>query len=330
MSNIKFRTSNQKMLQIKNLKTYFFLSQGTAKAVDNVSLTLNPGETLALVGESGCGKSMLALSILRLVPTPPGKIVHGKIEFNGQDLLLLSEKQMQKIRGNKISMIFQEPMTALNPVLRIGEQICEPLIYHQGLSRNQAREKALKLMQQVGIPDPEKRFFAFPHSLSGGMRQRIVIAMALSCSPKIILADEPTTALDVTIQAQILNLLQKMQKTNNMAIILITHDLGLVARTCQRVNVMYAGKIVEQSPVREIFNSPLHPYTQGLLDSLPRIDKDKKLLPIPGTVPDLLNLPSGCAFHPRCKLKKPICQQKEPPLFSYSQTRKVKCWLYHL
>ena len=329
MSNIKFRTSNQKMLQIKNLKTYFFLSQGTAKAVDNVSLTLNPGETLALVGESGCGKSMLALSILRLVPAP-GKIIHGQIKFNGQDLLLLSEKQMQKIRGNKISMIFQEPMTALNPVLRIGEQICEPLIYHQGLSRNQAREKALKLMQQVGIPDPEKRFFAFPHSLSGGMRQRIVIAMALSCSPKIILADEPTTALDVTIQAQILNLLQKMQKTNNMAIILITHDLGLVARTCQRVNVMYAGKIVEQSPVREIFNSPLHPYTQGLLDSLPRIDKDKKLLPIPGTVPDLLNLPSGCAFHPRCKLKKPICQQKEPPLFSYSQTRKVKCWLYHL
>ena len=329
MSNIKFRTSNQKMLQIKNLKTYFFLSQGTAKAVDNVSLTLNPGETLALVGESGCGKSMLALSILRLVPAP-GKIIHGQIKFNGQDLLLLSEKQMQKIRGNKISMIFQEPMTALNPVLRIGEQICEPLIYHQGLSRNQAREKALKLMQQVGIPDPEKRFFDFPHSLSGGMRQRIVIAMALSCSPKIILADEPTTALDVTIQAQILNLLQKMQKTNNMAIILITHDLGLVARTCQRVNVMYAGKIVEQSPVREIFNSPLHPYTQGLLDSLPRIDKDKKLLPIPGTVPDLLNLPSGCAFHPRCKLKKPICQQKEPPLFSYSQTRKVKCWLYHL
>ena len=317
------------MLQIKNLKTYFFLSQGTAKAVDNVSLTLNPGETLALVGESGCGKSMLALSILRLVPAP-GKIIHGQIKFNGQDLLLLSEKQMQKIRGNKISMIFQEPMTALNPVLRIGEQICEPLIYHQGLSRNQAREKALKLMQQVGIPDPEKRFFDFPHSLSGGMRQRIVIAMALSCSPKIILADEPTTALDVTIQAQILNLLQKMQKTNNMAIILITHDLGLVARTCQRVNVMYAGKIVEQSPVREIFNSPLHPYTQGLLDSLPRIDKDKKLLPIPGTVPDLLNLPSGCAFHPRCKLKKPICQQKEPPLFSYSQTRKVKCWLYHL
>ena len=329
MSNIKFRTSNQKMLQIKNLKTYFFLSQGIAKAVDNVSLTLNPGETLALVGESGCGKSMLALSILRLVPAP-GKIIHGQIKFNGQDLLLLSEKQMQKIRGNKISMIFQEPMTALNPVLRIGEQICEPLIYHQGLSRNQAREKALKLMQQVGIPDPEKRFFDFPHSLSGGMRQRIVIAMALSCSPKIILADEPTTALDVTIQAQILNLLQKMQKTNNMAIILITHDLGLVARTCQRVNVMYAGKIVEQSPVREIFNSPLHPYTQGLLDSLPRIDKDKKLLPIPGTVPDLLNLPSGCAFHPRCKLKKPICQQKEPPLFSYSQTRKVKCWLYHL
>ena len=317
------------MLQIKNLKTYFFLSQGTAKAVDNVSLTLNPGETLALVGESGCGKSMLALSILRLVPAP-GKIIHGQIKFNGQDLLLLSEKQMQKIRGNKISMIFQEPMTALNPVLRIGEQICEPLIYHQGLSRNQAREKALKLMQQVGIPDPEKRFFAFPHSLSGGMRQRIVIAMALSCSPKIILADEPTTALDVTIQAQILNLLQKMQKTNNMAIILITHDLGLVARTCQRVNVMYAGKIVEQSPVREIFNSPLHPYTQGLLDSLPRIDKDKKLLPIPGTVPDLLNLPSGCAFHPRCKLKKPICQQKEPPLFSYSQTRKIKCWLYYL
>ena len=315
------------MLQIKNLKTYFFLSQGTAKAVDNVSLTLNPGETLALVGESGCGKSMLALSILRLVPAP-GKIIHGQIKFNGQDLLLLSEKQMQKIRGNKISMIFQEPMTALNPVLRIGEQICEPLIYHQGLSRNQAREKALKLMQQVGIPDPEKRFFAFPHSLSGGMRQRIVIAMALSCSPKIILADEPTTALDVTIQAQILNLLQKMQKTNNMAIILITHDLGLVARTCQRVNVMYAGKIVEQSTVKELFNSPLHPYTQGLLDSLPRIDKDKELLPIRGTVPDLLNLPPGCAFHPRCKFKKPICQQKEPPLLSLSQARKVKCWLY--
>jgi len=315
------------MLQIKNLKTYFFLSHGIARAVDNVSLTLNPGETLALVGESGCGKSMLALSILRLVPAP-GKIIHGQIKFNGQDLLLLSEKQMQKIRGNKISMIFQEPMTALNPVLRIGEQICEPLIYHQGLSRNQAREKALKLMQQVGIPDPEKRFFDFPHRLSGGMRQRIVIAMALSCSPKIILADEPTTALDVTIQAQILNLLQKMQETNNMATILITHDLGLVARTCQRVNVMYAGKIVEQSTVKELFNSPLHPYTQGLLDSLPRIDKDKELLPIRGTVPDLLNLPPGCAFHPRCKFKKPICQQKEPPLLSLSQARKVKCWLY--
>jgi len=316
------------MLQIKNLRTYFFLSQGIAKAVDDVSLTLNPGETLALVGESGCGKSMLALSILRLVPTPPGKIVHGKIEFNGQDLLLLSEKQMQKIRGNKISMIFQEPMTALNPVLRIGEQLCEPLIYHQGLSRNQAKEKALKLMQEVGIPDPERRFFDFPHQLSGGMRQRIVIAMALSCSPKIILADEPTTALDVTIQAQILNLLQKMQKTNNTATVLITHDLGLVASTCQRVNVMYAGKIVEQSPVKELFKDPLHPYTQGLLDSLPRIDKDKELIPIRGSVPNLLNLPPGCAFHPRCKFKKTICQQKEPPLLSHSQTRKVKCWLY--
>ncbi|MFO7728363.1 MAG: ABC transporter ATP-binding protein [Desulfonatronovibrio sp.] len=315
------------VLKINNLTTTFFLKKGPVKAVDNVCLTLNQGQSLALVGESGCGKTMLALSILRLIPSPPGKITSGEVIFNGQDLTKLPEKDLRGIRGNDISMIFQEPMSALNPVFRVGAQISETLIFHKKMSGEQARQKGIDLLRLVGIPAPEKRYNDFPHQLSGGMRQRIIIAMALACSPKIILADEPTTALDVTIQAQILDLIKKLQEENKTSTVLITHDLGVVAQVCHEMAVMYSGRIVELGKVSDILKNPRHPYTRGLLASLPRMDKEDELNPIPGTVPELTSLPRGCHFHPRCPEKMNICTRQEPPVFNLQS--KVRCWLYN-
>lgn len=315
------------VLKINNLTTTFFLKKGPVKAVDNVCLTLNQGQSLALVGESGCGKTMLALSILRLIPSPPGKITSGEVLFNGQDLTTLPEKDLRGIRGNDISMIFQEPMSALNPVFRVGAQISETLIFHKKMSGEQARQKSIDLLRLVGIPAPEKRYNDFPHQLSGGMRQRIIIAMALACSPKIILADEPTTALDVTIQAQILGLIKKLQEENKTSTVLITHDLGVVAQVCHEMAVMYSGRIVELGKVTDILKNPKHPYTRGLLSSLPRMDKEDDLSPIPGTVPELTSLPMGCHFHPRCPEKMDICSRQEPPVFNLQS--KVRCWLYN-
>ncbi|MFP4237154.1 MAG: ABC transporter ATP-binding protein [Desulfonatronovibrio sp.] len=315
------------VLEINNLTTTFFLKKGQVKAVDNVSLILNQGQSLALVGESGCGKTMLALSILRLIPSPPGKITSGEVIFNGQNLTTLPEKNLRNIRGNDISMIFQEPMSALNPVFKVGAQISETLIFHKKMAREQARQKGVDLLRLVGIPAPEKRYNDFPHQLSGGMRQRIIIAMALACSPKIILADEPTTALDVTIQAQILELIKKLQKENQTSTVLITHDLGVVAQICHEMAVMYSGRIVEHGKVTDILKNPGHPYTRGLLDSLPRLDREDELNPIPGAVPEIINLPRGCHFHPRCPEKMDICSRQEPPV--YNLQSKVRCWLYH-
>ncbi len=317
----------QPVLEINNLTTTFFLNKGPVRAVDNVSLTLSQGKSLALVGESGCGKTMLALSILGLVPAPPGKITSGEVLFDGRDLTRLPEKDLRSIRGNDISMIFQEPMSALNPVFRVGEQISETLIFHKKLPRSQVRDKGIELLRRVGIPAPERRYNDFPHQLSGGMRQRIIIAMALACSPKIILADEPTTALDVTIQAQILDLIKDMQEKSMTSTVLITHDLGVVAQVCHDMAVMYSGRIVEYGEVAEILSNPGHPYTRGLLDSLPRLDRDDDLSPIPGTVPEITNLPQGCHFHPRCSRKMPVCSEQEPPVFKTKSN--IRCWLYN-
>jgi oligopeptide/dipeptide ABC transporter ATP-binding protein len=316
----------QPVLQINNLITTFFLKKGPVRAVDDVSLTLYQGKSLALVGESGCGKTMLALSILGLIPSPPGKITSGEVLFARKDLTRASEKDLRAIRGNEISMIFQEPMSALNPVFRVGAQISEPLIFHKRLTKNQAREKGIELLKLVGIPAPEKRYNDFPHQLSGGMRQRVIIAMALACSPRIILADEPTTALDVTIQAQILDLIKDLQEKSRTSTVLITHDLGVVAQVCDEMAVMYAGRIVEHGSVTDILTSPGHPYTRGLLESLPRLDREDDLSPIPGTVPEITNLPRGCHFHPRCPQKMPVCSEQEPPVFGSKS--KIRCWLY--
>lgn len=294
---------NQPLLQIKNLKTYFYTSAGIVKAVEDVSWSVSEGETIGIVGESGCGKSVSAFSILRLIPDPPGKIMDGEILFKGKNLCTLTLDEMRKIRGNDISMIFQEPMTSLNPVFTIGSQIIEAIRLHQNLNKKDALQKAIDMLKLVGIPSPEKRVREYSHELRGGMKQRAMIAMALSCNPKVLIADEPTTALDVTIQAQILDLMLKMKEEFNAAIVLITHDLGVVAETVQKVVVMYAGKVVEQGDVKEIFNNPLHPYTRGLMDSLPRIDKDsvhkQKLNTIPGIVPSMYDLPAGCKFYPQ-------------------------------
>ena len=314
-------------LTISNLTTTLNLKTGPVKAVDNVSLTLNQGRSLALVGESGCGKSMLALSILGLVPSPPGKITAGSVLFDNRDLTRLPEKEMRAIRGNDIAMIFQEPMTALNPVFRVGSQISEALLFHKNMKKDQARNRAIELLKLVGIPAPEKRFHDFPHQLSGGMRQRIIIAMALACSPRVILADEPTTALDVTIQAQILELIKELQEKRQTSTVLITHDLGVVAQVCDEMAVMYAGRIVEHAQVSEILANPRHPYTRGLLASLPRLDREAELSPIPGTVPEITNLPAGCHFHPRCPDKTDICSRREPPV--NKDVSKVRCWLYN-
>ncbi|MGQ9558434.1 MAG: ABC transporter ATP-binding protein [Desulfurispora sp.] len=316
------------MLKINNLETRFFLDAGVVPAVNGVSFSVFPGETLAVVGESGSGKSITALSIMRLVPSPPGRITGGEIIFEGRDLLQLPEKEMRDLRGNKISMIFQEPMTSLNPVFRVGEQIAESLVIHRGLGKKEALEKAVDMLRLTGIPDPEKRVRDFPHQMSGGMRQRVMIAMALCCHPQLLIADEPTTALDVTIQAQILDLIQELQQKLHMAVILITHDLAVVAETARRAVVMYAGRVVEQASVEELFAEPLHPYTQGLLASIPRLyGRQERLTAIEGVVPNLLHLPPGCAFAPRCSQSKPVCHRSVPPLVEPIAGRLVSCWL---
>lgn len=305
----------QDLLTVKQLRTQFFVEDGIVKAVDDVSFSIKPRETLCLVGESGCGKSITALSILRLIPDPPGKIASGQILYRGKNLLELTERQMRQIRGKEISMIFQEPMTALNPVFTIGYQIKEVLWTHMGLRGKQLKDKTIEMLKLTGIPAAEQRFDEYPHQLSGGMMQRVMIAMALCCNPSLLIADEPTTALDVTIQAQILELIKELQEKLHMSMLLITHDLGVVAETAHNVAVMYAGKIVEYTDVKELFSNPIHPYTIGLFESLPSVHNPKKpLRPIQGTVPDPHRFPSGCPFHPRCFLKKDICEQVEPKL----------------
>lgn len=318
------------LLEIRNLKTFFFLKEGIAKAVDGVDLTMQQGETLALVGESGCGKSVMAYSILRLVPSPPGKIVGGEILFMGENILSFSEKMMRSIRGNRIAMIFQEPLAFLNPVFNIGRQIAEVLQAHCHLKQKQALEYTIKLLDDVGIPAPEKRIHEYPHQMSGGMRQRVMIAMALACKPKLLIADEPTTALDVTIQAQILDLLQQLKNSSDMALLLITHDLGVVAEAAETVAVMYAGRIMEYADVITLYKKPQNPYTQGLLSSLPQAGQER-LKPIQGMVPPMLQLPKGCKFSTRCPHVFDKCVREPDLYFTEKDTGKkhlVRCWLY--
>lgn len=323
----------EKLVEIKNLKTYFYTEDGIVPAVDGVDFYIKPGETLGVVGESGCGKSVTSLSILRLIPNPPGKIMEGsEIYFEGRDLLKLSEKEMRKIRGNDISMIFQEPMTSLNPVFRIGYQLEEVLRLHQKMNKSEARKKSIELLKLVDIPRPEKVADDFPHSLSGGMRQRAMIAMALACNPKLLIADEPTTALDVTVQAQILDLMKELKTKINSSVMLITHNLGVVAETCDRIIVMYAGLVVEEGNVYEIFEEPKHPYTVGLLKSIPSLETQNmhdKLESIPGVVPNPLNMPKGCRFSPRCSHAMDICRMEEPQLSIIDNERTVRCHLYN-
>ncbi len=321
------------VLAVSDLKTYFFTRNGVVKAVDDVSFTVGRGETLAIVGESGCGKSITALSLMRLVPDPPGKIVAGSVELGGRDLMTLSEDEMRDIRGNEISMIFQEPMTSLNPVMTIGSQIAEALILHQDLSKAEAMARAIEMLALVRIPEPEQRVREYPHQLSGGMRQRAMIAMALACNPQVLIADEPTTALDVTIQAQILDLIVRLQQEVGAAVILITHDLGVVAETARRVIVMYAGKKVEETDVRTLFRDPLHPYTRGLLESVPRLEimsggdaVAERLTEIDGIVPALHELPPGCAFAPRCSMAVDKCRDAAPQFEKLRKDHWVACW----
>mgnify|MGYP001056874755 CR=1 FL=1 len=317
------------LLQVKDLHTFFNTEKGVIKAVNGVEFSMSKGETIGLVGESGCGKSVTALSIIRLIQ-PPGRIVKGQIIFDNRDLLEMSEAEMRQIRGNRISMIFQEPMTSLNPVHRIGDQISEAIWLHQGLSRRKATDLTVEILEKVGIPDPGKRMREFPHQLSGGMRQRVMIAMALSCNPEMMIADEPTTALDVTIQAQILDLMDKLREEMGASILLITHDLGVVAEMAHTVVVMYAGRIVEYANVLELFNEPKHPYTLGLMDSIPKMDEpvppDKILRSIPGAVPSLLELPPGCPFEKRCFKAFDLCSQKDPLLSELRPGHLVRCW----
>ena len=319
-------------LLVKNLKVSFSTSKKELIAVRGISYQLNQGEILALVGESGCGKTVSALSILRLIQEPPGKIVSGEILFAGKDLLKLKKNELQGLRGKDIAMIFQDPMTSLNPVLTIGEQIIETLLRHTSLSRKKAREKSFRLLEQVEIPSPLQKLDQYPHQLSGGMRQRAMIAIALSCSPRILIADEPTTALDVLIQAQILSLLKKIKKDTQMSILLITHDLGVVAEVAERVMVMYAGEIVESGSVNDLFRSPLHPYTIGLMESIPTLEstqqKLSKLKEISGTVPSLSQVPFGCPFHPRCPTAETRCKTDKPKFKEISKTHSVNCWLH--
>lgn len=319
------------VLEAEHLCTHLVLPEGTSRVVDDVSFSIKQGETLALVGESGCGKTMTAYSVMRLVPSPPGRIVSGRILFQGTDILGLSEKEMRSLRGNDIAMIFQEPLTALNPVFTIGDQIIEPLRIHRSMNKKIAFERAEKLLSDVGIPPSRSVMKQYPHQLSGGMRQRVMIAMALTCEPRLIIADEPTTALDVTVQAQIMELIVAMKKKNETALLLITHDLGVVAETAQKVAVMYAGQIVEYTDVQTIFRNPLNPYTRGLMQSLPRISGER-LQPIGGMVPALNDLPAGCAFSTRCPLVHDRCRESAPLLEQVSDSRTsrhlVRCWLY--
>jgi oligopeptide/dipeptide ABC transporter ATP-binding protein len=320
------------LLEVKNLKTYFYTEDGVVRAVDGVDFHVAPGEVLGLVGESGCGKSVTSLSIMRLIGHP-GRIVAGEIWFDGQDLVRASEQDMIRVRGNRISMIFQQPQSALNPVFRVGGQIAEVLGIHQGMSREAGHKRAVELLKTVGIPEPQRRAQAYPHELSGGMAQRVMIAMGLACTPDLLIADEPTTALDVTIQAQILDLMRSLRETTGTAIILITHDLGVVAEICERVAVMYAGQICEEADVKTLFARPMHPYTQGLIGSIPVLGKLKERLDvIPGSVPNLINLPAGCRFAPRCQARTrhnlTICNQQEPDLIEVSPGHTVRCWLY--
>lgn len=321
-----------RLLEIKNISTHFETEKGIIRAVDGVNLVLDHGDTLGVVGESGCGKTVLALTIMRLIPSPPGRIIPGNIFFNGVDLLTLDNDDMRRIRGKDISMVFQEPMTSLNPVLRIGEQISEIIRLHKGLGSTEALESAIKALQLVGMPSPERIVRNYPHQLSGGMRQRVMIAMALCCGPKLMLADEPTTALDVTIQAQIIDLINKSKEDIGTSVILITHDLGIIAEAVQFVAVMYTGKIVEYASVNNIYNTPLHPYTVGLMESIPSIkhsyEQSDYLKVIPGIVPSLYNLPVGCSFQDRCSHTMDICREVEPQLREKSPGHMVRCWLY--
>lgn len=317
------------ILEVRNLQTHFFTEEGVSKAVDGVDFVLHKGDTLGLVGESGSGKSITSMSILKLIATPPGRIVDGEVLFKGKDLVKATDKEMRTIRGNQISMIFQEPMTSLNPVYTVGEQIAEVLRLHQNLGRKEAWNKAVDMLRLVGIPSPEKRAKQEPFELSGGMRQRVMIAIAMACNPEVLIADEPTTALDVTIQAQILDLMKQLQKQLGMSIIMITHDLGVVSETCDRVAVMYAGKIVEQIAADQLFTHAKHPYTQGLLNSLPRLDQDEEeLQAIKGNVPSPYNMPAGCAFAPRCPHASEICNSSMPELLNLENDQQVRCWIY--
>jgi len=318
-----------KLLEVNNLCVSFRTYLGRVQAVRDVSFSVDYGETVAIVGESGCGKSVTAQAIMGLIPSPPGKVDQGSISFEGSELLLKSRREMERIRGKEVGMIFQDPMTSLNPTMRVGKQIMEGLIKHRGLSKREARHQAIEILKLVGINDPSRRLDQYPHEFSGGMRQRAIIAIALACEPKLLIADEPTTALDVTIQAQILDLMKKIQQKTRTSIILITHDLGIVAGMCDRVLVMYAGEIVERGSVEQIFNSPCHPYTQGLLRSVPRLDmdKEKELVPIYGTPPNLLNPPEGCSFCARCDYAMRICRTTTPPKEPIDEKHEVACWL---
>lgn len=322
------KENDQTLLDIKDLRTYFYTENGVVPSVDGVSLQLKKGETVGIVGESGCGKSVTSLSIMGLVGAP-GKVAGGEINFDGKDLVKASKKEMRKIRGNEIAMIFQEPLSSLNPVFTVGSQVAEAIRLHQKASKAEAKEKTIELLKVVGIPIPEKVYSSYPHSLSGGMRQRIMIAMALSCSPKLLIADEPTTALDVTIQAQILHLMRELSRKNDTAIMLITHDLGVVAEMVDRVIVMYAGQVVEQTDVYSLFKEPKHPYTKGLLNSTPRIHElNEELASIEGTVPTPAEMPKGCRFHPRCPFAMEKCVTDEPQLEELREGHQVRCWLH--
>lgn len=320
------------LLQVNNLQTHFHTLEGVAKAVDDVTFTCIPGETLGLVGESGSGKSVTALSIMQLIPSPPGRYAGGNVIFNGQNLLGLPTHEIRAIRGNQISMIFQEPMTSLNPVFTIGDQISEVFINHERVSKKQAMDRAVEMLDKVQIPSPRRRAREFPHQLSGGMRQRAMIAMALACKPQVLIADEPTTALDVTIQAQIIDLMMELKEDYGTSIIMITHDLGVIAQMADWMVVMYAGKVVEEAKTADLFANPMHPYTKGLLNSVPVLGKRnaterKRLKEISGIVPSLYELPQGCAFHPRCRQKMPVCEQQRPNVTEHHRGHKVRCWL---
>lgn len=322
---------NEPLLEVRNLKTYFYTFEGVTRAVNGVNFSLNRGDTLGIVGESGCGKSVTAWSIMRLIQEPPGKIVQGEILFDGQDLLKLRASKMRRIRGNRISMIFQEPMTSLNPVFTIGFQISEAVRLHQGLSKKEALDKSIEMLKMVGIPSPEKRVHDYPHQLSGGMRQRVMISMALSCNPAMMIADEPTTALDVTIQAQILDTINKMKAETGISVLLITHNFGVIADSAQDVIVMYTGRIVEHADAEALFENPCHPYTEALLRSIPHLEQEdtqKPLSVIPGMVPSAFELPEGCKFNNRCDRAIGKCFKEEPPLFEIEPHHTCRCWLF--